>query len=127
MAFQTGVLDRARLVSNILMLVLLVGNIYFSIQYIENTKFLEAQKAQAESDSNVRFQVSRFLKFFIDNVIGNKGTISYENRVKLENDVLQIHDPVITEQWKAFINSEPGAEAQANVAKLMSILASKLI
>ena len=127
MAFQTGILDRARLVSNILMFILLIGNIYFSIQYIENTKFLEAQKAQAEADSTSRFQISKFLKFFIDTVINTQGTISYENRVKLENDIRQIHDPILTTQWETFVASKDSKKAQANAARLMSMLSSKLL
>ncbi|MEK7610126.1 MAG: hypothetical protein AAB470_03370 [Patescibacteria group bacterium] len=127
MQFQTGILDRTRLVSNLLMLVLLIGNIYFSVQYMENTNFLANQKIQEEADSATRFQTSRFLKFFIDTVVNTKGTISYEDRVKLENDLRQIHDSVLTAQWDTFVASKDSSTAQASAAKLMSILASKLI
>ncbi len=127
MVFQTGILDKTRLVSNILMLILVIGNIYFSIQYTENIRFMAQQKTQDEIDGNTRFQTSRFLKFFIDTVINTKGTISYEDRVKLENDIRQIHDPVLTKQWEVFIASVDSKDAQANAAKLMSLLASKLM
>lgn len=127
MPLQTGILDKTRLVSNLLMLVLLIGNIYFSIQYTENIRFLDQQKTQEEIDGNIRLQTSRFLKFFIDTVINTKGTISYEDRVKLENDIRQIHDPVLTKQWEIFVGSGDGKDAQANAAKLMSLLVNKLI
>jgi len=125
--FQSGVLDRTRLISNILMLVLLAGNIFFSIQYAENIK-LEAERNAAVADnSSTRYQVSHFLQYFIDTVLNTQGTISFDDRVKLENDIRQIHDPALTAQWTAFVDSKDSKTAQANAVKLMSMLATKLL
>ncbi len=124
--FQTGVLDKARLVSNILMLCLLIGNIFFSIQYIGS---LKADATAKEDNTATRIQISRFLKFFIDVVINNKGTVSFEDRVKLENDIRQIHDADLTAQWEKFTSVKTGdtQASQENAIKLMSMLTSKML
>ena len=122
--FQTGVLEKTRLVSNVLMLILLIGNIFFSIQYISN---LKAEATQKDDNTQYRIQVSRFLKSFIDIVINTQGTVSFDDRVKLENDIRQIHDADLVKLWDVFVGSKDTKEAQANAVKLMSLLATKTL
>ena len=122
--FESGILDKARLLTNFLLLLLLSGNIYLGIQYFYNT---QNQTTQVEDKTTVRIQTSRFLKFFIDVVLNTKGTISYDDRVKLESDVRQLQDPDITKQWEAFVASKDSKIAQDNAVKLMSMLANKML
>ena len=121
--FKSGILDRARLVSNILMLILLCGNIYFSTQFIQNIKQPEVVAAD---NVTLHIRASRFLKNFIDKVLNTKGTISFEDRVQLENDILQINDPVLTTAWNTFVGSKNTADAQTNAVKLMSLLVDRV-
>ncbi len=127
---QSGILDKTRMVSNILMLILVAGNIYFSIQYIQYTNDIRAQEEQAAAD-NVKFasrlQSARFLREFIDIVLNTKGTISYDDRVKLESDIRQIQDPDLTSQWNKFVASKDSKTAQDGAVKLMSLLSAKMI
>lgn len=122
--FRSGVLDKTSIVSNILLVVLLAGNIYLSIQYISNMQM--EQNAKVDTTST-RIQTSRVLKEYIDIVLNTTGSISYDDRVKLENDVRQLQDPVITKQWDAFVASKDAKIAQGNAVKLMSMLANKMI
>ena len=122
--FESGILDKARLLTNFLLLLLLSGNIYLGIQYFYNN---QSQATQIEDKTTVRIQTSRFLKFFIDVVLNTKGTISYDDRVKLESDVRQLQDPDITKQWDAFVASKDSKIAQDNAVKLMSMLANKML
>jgi hypothetical protein len=122
--FQSGILEKTRLVSNILLVVLLAGNLFFSIQYIENTRQTEVAQ---DTQSITRLQISRFLKSFIDLVLSTQGTITYDDRVKLENDIRQIHDADLTKAWDTFIASKNGDQAQANAIKLMSLLTNKML
>ncbi len=122
---KSGVLEKTRFMSNVLMLLLVAGNIFFSIQYMENVK-LEASKAE-DTSAMQRIQVSRYLNFFIKTVLNTQGTISFEDRVKLENDIRQIHDPELTKQWDSFVNSKDSKTAQENSVKFMSALTAKLI
>ena len=127
MNLQSGLLDKSRLVSNILMLVLVAGNIFFSIQYTEGIK-QQADAASAIVDNSAtRIQSARFMKEFVDIVLNTTGTISLDDRVKLENDVRQIGDSTITTQWMAFVNSKDAKTAQAAAVKLMSMVTNKML
>ena len=122
--FRSGVLDKTNMLSNFLMLIMLAGNIYLSIQYITNMQM--EQNAKVDNTST-RIQTSRVLKEYIDVVLNTAGTISYDNRVKLESDMRQLQDPIITKQWDAFVSSADAKVAQANAVKLMRMLANKMI
>ena len=116
MNFESGILDKTRLTTNIIMLVLLCSNIFFAIQYTEQ-----------DDSATTRIQISRFLKFFIDTVLNTKGGISTDDRLKLENDIHQIHDQDLIKQWDVFVASKDGKEAQVNAVRLMSMLGSKML
>ncbi|MEI7782520.1 MAG: hypothetical protein WCJ18_11430, partial [Planctomycetota bacterium] len=120
MNFESGILDKTRLTTNLIMLVLLCSNIFFAIQYTENLKQEAQQQAQQDDSATTRIQISRFLKFFIDTVLNTKGGISTEDRLKLENDIHQIHDQDLIKQWDVFVASKDGKEAQVNAVRLMS-------
>lgn len=126
MNFQSGVLDKTRLVANILMLILLAGNIFFSIQYVYGIKQAQEQVALVDIGTT-RIQVARFLKYYIDTVLTTKGVIPFEARVKLENDIRQIKDDKLIAQWEDFVASKDAVEAQQNAVKLMSMLANKML
>ena len=125
--FQSGILDKTRLVSNVLMLILVAGNIFFSIQYTEGIRQQNDQANLVVNKDATRIQVARFLKFFIDTVLNTQGTIAFDDRVKLENDIRQIGDASLTTQWTDFVNSKDAKVAQASAVKLMSMLTNKML
>lgn len=128
MKFETGILDVTRLVSNVLMIVLVAGNIFFSINYIENNRRLnELNPEDKVAADTKRIQTARFLKYFIETVLNTEKQISYEDRVKLENDVIQLQDIDVKKAWDEFVASKDGVTAQQNAVKLMNLLTSKLI
>jgi hypothetical protein len=124
MNFQSGLLEKTRLVSNVLMVLLLAGNIFFSIQYVSG---INQESTQEDAKAATRYQTSHFLKYFIDTVLNTTGAISFEDRVKLENDIRQIHDADLIAQWDAFVASTNTKDAQANAVKLMSMLTNKML
>ena len=127
MNFQSGLLDKSRMVSNLLLVILVAGNIYLGIQYTETIRRETAQQDQDTTKIDTRIQISRFLRFFIDTVLNTKGTISFDDRVKLENDIRQIKDADLTKSWDNFVASKDGKVAQVNAVKLMSLLSAKLL
>ena len=128
MNLQSGILDKSRLLSNILMLVLVAGNIFFSIQYTEGIKQQADAAANTIDTSATRIQAARFMKEFVDIVLNtSQSAISFDDRVKLENDVRQIGDSTVTTQWTAFVNSKDAKTAQANAVKLMSMVTNKML
>ena len=122
--FQSGILEKTRLFSNILLIILLAGNLYFGIQYIMG---LQQTAVTEDNQAVTKMQISRFLKSFIDTVLSTQGTISYEDRVKLENDMIQIRDADLLTSLKNFIGSKNDKTAQDNAIKLMSMLTSKML
>ena len=123
---KSFLLDKTKIVTNILLVVLVSGNIFFSIQYTEN---LKQQQMQKEDSIGTNIQVSRFLKLFVDVVLNTEvgQTISYDNRVKLENDVREIKDADIIKSWDKFVESTDAKVAQKNAASLMKMLTNKLL
>lgn len=120
--YQPGILDKTRLLSNILMLLLLIGNVYFSTNFIQNIT-----KTDVVNTENTTLQIksARALKDFI-NMVLTKPEVSFEDRVTLENDILQIHDPVLTSVWNDFVNSKTSKEGQDNAVKLMTLLVDRV-
>lgn len=122
--FESGVLDPARLASNLLMLVLVAGNIFFSIQY---TEALKEKNAPVVDNTAKNIQIARFLQEFIAVVLSPQGTVSVDDRVKLENDIRQIGDAELLTQWQAFVGSTDAASAQKNAVSMMSLLSAKML
>ena len=121
--FQSGVMEKTRFVSNLLLLILLAGNLFFSIQYIYSIKADQVPVVDKGAQEVIQIKNSNFLKLFINKVVKANGTVSYEDRVQLENDVRQIHNPELTTQWELFVGSKDPAKAEAAATDLMLILA----
>lgn len=120
---ETGILDKTKFISNFLLIALLAGNIYFSVQFIFNP---QQPVLEDQTNTTMHIKATRFLKTFIDKVLNNQGTVSFEDRVQLENDVLQMHDPVLTSAWNAFVSSKTAKEGQTSAVKLMSLLVERV-
>jgi len=123
--FNSGVLDKTRLVSNILMVILVAGNIFFSIQYTQN---IMQQNLQESDNTIIRIQASKLLKLFVDVVLNAESSaISYDDRVALENGVRQMKDVDVIKQWDTFVASKNADIAQQNAVEFMKLLTNKLI
>lgn len=125
MTFQSGIFDKTRLISNILMLTLVASNLFLTIQYTENLR--QQSEAKEDPQFQVRLQSTRFLKNFINIVLNSDQAVSFEDRVMLENDIRQMHDQNLTDLWDLFVNSKDGKTAQLNAVKLMTALSNKTL
>ncbi len=124
---QTGIFDKTRLMANTLMIILVILNIFFTIQYTSNIKKEDAKQIAEAAKTDERLKVSRFMKLFIDKVLSTSGTITFEDRVKLESDVREIGDEAIIKQWEVFVSSKDSDSAQKSAVLLMSLLMNKMI
>ena len=124
---QTGIFDKTRLVANTLMLLLVGLNIFFSIQYTQSMKIDDAKQVTESAKTEERLKVSKFMKLFIDKVLSTNGTITFEDRVKLESDVRALGDESVVKQWEVFVASKDSDTAQKNAVLLMSVLMNKMI
>ncbi len=121
--FQSGVLEKTRFVSNVLLIVLLAGNLYFSVQYVESLKNSQTPVVDKGAQEVLQIKNANFLKLFINKVVKSSGTVTYEDRVQLENDVRQIHNPELTAQWETFVTNKDPKKAEAAATDLMLLLA----
>ena len=120
------IFDKKRLVINVLLVLLVALNVFFSIQYNQNLKKQdEAQIAQAQK-IEYRLQTAQFMKLFIDKVLSTNGEIAYDDRKKLEDDIRALGDDSLVKQWEVFSVSS-GTSTQPAVVKLMSMLSNRMI
>jgi hypothetical protein len=125
--FKSGILDTTRIVSNILMLILVAGNIFFSIQYTQNILTQQNKVDKESAKDTERILDARLMRSFVNIVLNTKGAISLEDRVKLENDVRQTHDADIIKLWETFVASKDGKSAQTAAVNLMVVLGNKML
>lgn len=124
---KTEFWDKSRMFANVLLVILVVMNIFFSLQYTQNIKKEDAKLEQELALQEKRLQTAQFVKFFIDRVLGTNGTISFEDRVKLEADVRALGDETLIKQWNEFVASPDSETAQKSAVRLMSMLANRMI
>jgi predicted DNA-binding helix-hairpin-helix protein len=115
-------MEKTRFVSNVLLVVLLAGNLYFSVQYVQNLKDSQVPVVDKGAQEVMQIKNANFLKLFINKVVKSSGTVTYEDRVQLENDVRQIHNPELTAQWETFVANKDPKQAEAAATDLMLIL-----
>lgn len=110
----------------VIIVVLLVGNLFFAFKYfIVNKKFNE-NKIVLNSLNEKSSKIKEFNKLFVSEVLNASGEISFETRLKLENSVRDLKDEEILAQWQKFTESKTEEEAQNEVKTLLGLLASKL-
>jgi hypothetical protein len=119
--------DKSRLIPNILLVVLVVMNLFFVIQYNQNLKKQDDQLLAEAEKIEQRLETARFMKFFVDRVLGTNGVISFEDRVKLESDIRALGDTSLLSGWEAFVASPDSETAQQTAVRLMSMLANRMI
>ena len=119
--------NASKLTSNILVLILLVGNIFFAYQYISVLNSNKNESVAGGQKTTQHEQITNFNKFFVQTVLNSKGGISSDDRIKLENDMIQIHDQDLLKSWNEFVNSKDDKTSQLNAMKLFQLLADKMV
>ena len=105
--------------------ILIAGNILLGVLYFLNRAeigVLQQQFTAQQTNGKVAF----FAKLFVDKVLLGQGTVSFEDRLKLENAVRDINDEQVFSTWQAFTNSTDDRESQSAVGNLLKLLFSKI-
>lgn len=71
-------------------------------------------------------KVTIFLQLFIQKVLRSDGVVSFEDRLRLENAVRDINDPLILEQWERFTQADTEPVIQEEVKNLLEALIEKI-
>jgi hypothetical protein len=109
----------------IIIAILILGNVASGILYFLNAKELLLVKKQLTTQQT-NTKVLYFAQLFVDKVLLGEGTVSFEDRLKLENAVRDISDTEIFDCWQRFANSQSDASAQTEVGKMFSLLINKI-
>jgi len=110
---------------NIIFMILIIGNLFFSIKYFSaKVDLTEAQALVSQSVVNVK--ILDFTSVFIKDVLRANEEVSFETRLKLENMVRSLGDKEILAQWSKFTESKTESSAQEEVKNLLEILVEKV-
>lgn len=109
----------------VLFAILIVGLVFFAAQYISLRGQLQAaQKTIAGQQVNKK--VLLFSQLFVANVLQGGNTVSFDQRLALENAVRDINDPVIYSAWQKFTNAKDQTEIQQDFSALFQLLLKKI-
>jgi hypothetical protein len=101
----------------IILLVVVCASVFFACEWrqcLRETRVLSDKNMQNE-------KIIAFTSLFINSVF-NTGTVSFEDRFKMENAVREINNKEIMVQWEKFTSSKNQAESQENAKKLFGLL-----
>ncbi|MCK4453919.1 hypothetical protein KAU51_01045 [Candidatus Parcubacteria bacterium] len=118
-------MNKLKTIFTIIILVLLVGNIFFGVKYFAVQKELQQTQIALETQKTNE-KVLDFTKLFIEKVLKAKTEVDFETRLKLENAVRNLDDEEILAQWQKFTESETENEAQEEVKNLLEMLVNKI-
>jgi len=105
--------------------VLVIMNILTVVFYVGARNDVKKAELQlAERNQNIK--VKNFMLVFIETVLIAPGEVSFENRLRLENDVRAIGDKELLQLWEKFVGSVDKAEAEVNLENLLAGLAKKI-
>ena len=118
-------INLARIFLIIVVLVLLVGNIFFWLRYSATQKEL-LKTTQALETQKINEKILDFTELFIDKVLKAEWEIDFETRLNLENAVRNLGNEEILNQWQKFTGSKTEVDAQMEVKNLLEILINKI-
>jgi hypothetical protein len=107
----------------LIIIILVIGNLYFASQFYSIRDKYEI----ILGTTRVNSKIIAFDKLFVDKVLKNTGEVSYEDRLKLENAVIETHDNEIIAAWHQFLNSKTEEQAQNGTKTLLTLFADKII
>ena len=109
----------------LIIIILLLSNFFLGVKYFNTSKELkETKNAIAAQEERIKF--AEFNKTFISEVLQAKSEVSYNTRLKLDEEIKSINDEELTAQWQKFTNSQTEEEAQDETVKLLELLAEKV-
>jgi hypothetical protein len=118
-------MQKIRLFAIIIITILAVAAVLFAVMYfLDRQELLQARQQLKAQQTNEKVLV--FAKLFVDKVLLGEGTVSFDDRLSLENAVRDISDKEIFSDWQEFTNSQSDKESQAAVGNLLKLLFNKI-
>ena len=109
----------------ILVLILLIGNVFFGVRYFSLQKEFKETQANLETQE-LNEKVLDFTKLFIEKILEADTEVDFETRLSLENAVRGLNDEEILNKWQEFVESQTEIDAQAQAKNLLKMLVGKI-
>lgn len=117
--------NKRKLVFAVLILILILGNIYFVVNYFFQFQELENLRREVMI-KQTNEKVVIFLSLFIEKVLKSDKEVPFEERLQLENAVRNINDPEVLSAWEKFTSSTTEEQVQQEVKNLLIALVGKI-
>lgn len=118
-------MSKQKIILIIIISILVAGNVLLGVSYFFTQKKLQTTIQQLKNQRNNE-KIINFARLFIDKVLKAEKEISFEDRLKLENDVRDLDDNEVLTQWEKFIASKTETDAQQEVKNLLELLLKKI-
>lgn len=113
---------RLKILLAILFIALIIGNIFFASKFLTNIRELE----QIEEEQQINDKVLSFTNLFMAKVLRGGTTVSFDDRLLLENSVRALNDKEIFSAWEKFTKAGSQAEVQQAFYNLFDRLLAKI-
>lgn len=101
------------------------GMLYLAVdRYLINLELVKAQSAIVKQQDDIK--TTLFTRLFIDKVLLSKGTVNFEDRLKLENAVRDMSDPEVFKKWQDFVSCTDDVKAQEIVGTMLRLLVDRM-
>jgi len=118
-------MDRKRIIILAAIIILACGVVVLGGGYLSQRQKIHMLEDQVQKE-RVNDKIVNFLDLFIQKVLESQKEISFDDRLKLENEVRALNDNQIIAQWDQFVNSKSVEDAQLQVKNLLHLLVQKI-
>ena len=125
LSILTKPMTKQKVVAIVIILLLISSNVFFAFKYMQ----AQEESTQLKTDlteTDTKLPIIAFNQLFVDKVLRAEGEVSFDTRLELENQVRDLNDTEMLEQWNKFVNATDEAEAQSEVKNLLSLLAQRM-
>ncbi len=109
----------------VIIIILAIGNIFFAWMYVSAKVEIRQLETKVKSQE-VNAKILNFTQLFMDKILGGGKTVSFDDRLTLENAVRALNDQEIFNSWETFTKANDPAEVQADFYALFRLLLKKI-
>lgn len=118
-------IDKKRMAVIVALAIMTSITVYLAVEcFLTSSDLAKAEViiSKQKEDANAAL----FTKLFIDKVLLSSGTVSFEDRLQLENAVRNVSDPEVFKQWQEFVDCTDETKTQVIVGNMLKLLIGKI-
>ncbi len=111
--------------TTIIIVILVIISIFFGVMYVFSlVKLKNDENIITSQQANTK--VLAFAELFLNKVLKGGKTVSFDDRLQLENSVRALNDKDIFDSWTKFTNAKDQNEVQQDFYNLFGLLLGKI-